>query len=129
MTDTMLCLSRCDFLGSREEGEAAFTTGEWFTEELGLIPTPRQTERRLYSDQLPFDSEDDLPPVKIARRRGKRKKGHPLPEPTKARPGTPEKVAVLEARARLRQCLWHPCDAGLGGSSIPVDEDCAAGVA
>jgi hypothetical protein len=33
------------------------------------------------------------------------------PEPTDALPGTPEKVAVLEERARLRQCLWHPEDA------------------
>ena len=118
MTDTMLCLSRCDFLGSREEGE-------WFTEELGLIQTPRQSEGLWYSDQLSFESEDDLPPVKVARRKGKRKKSHPLPEPTNARPGTPEKVAVLEARARLRQCLWHPCDAGLGGSVMAVDDDCA----
>jgi hypothetical protein len=34
-----------------------------------------------------------------------------LPTPTRALPGTPEKVAVLERRAMLRQCLWHPCDA------------------
>lgn len=31
--------------------------------------------------------------------------------PTKALPGTPEKVAVLEQRARLHQSLWHPQDA------------------
>jgi hypothetical protein len=31
--------------------------------------------------------------------------------PTRALPGTPEKVAVLEQRARLRQSLWHPLDA------------------
>jgi hypothetical protein len=31
--------------------------------------------------------------------------------PTTALPGTPEKVAVLEERARLRQALWHPLDA------------------
>jgi hypothetical protein len=31
--------------------------------------------------------------------------------PTAALPGTPEKVAVLEQRARLRQALWHPLDA------------------
>jgi hypothetical protein len=35
----------------------------------------------------------------------------PLPEPTQALPGSPEKVAVLEMRARLRQALWHPADA------------------
>src|SRR5262245_62069592 len=34
-----------------------------------------------------------------------------LPVPTTALPGTPEKVAVLEIRARLRQQLWHPDDA------------------
>ncbi len=31
--------------------------------------------------------------------------------PTQALPGTLEKVAVLEQRARLRQELWHPLDA------------------
>lgn len=36
----------------------------------------------------------------------------PLPaQPTEARPGTPEKVAVLERRAWMRQSLWHPGDA------------------
>ena len=36
----------------------------------------------------------------------------PLPVfPTQALPGTSEKVAVLEERARLKQCLWHPDDA------------------
>lgn len=38
----------------------------------------------------------------------------PLPEPTTAVPGTPEKMAVLELRAKLRQALWHPLDAGAG---------------
>jgi hypothetical protein len=32
------------------------------------------------------------------------------PEPTDALPGTPEKVAVLEERARLGLALWHPDD-------------------
>jgi hypothetical protein len=36
-----------------------------------------------------------------------------LPVPTQALPGTPEKVAVLEDRARLGQALWHPLDATL----------------
>ncbi len=36
----------------------------------------------------------------------------PLPaEPTSAIPGSPEKVAVLEQRARMRVSLWHPADA------------------
>jgi hypothetical protein len=34
--------------------------------------------------------------------------------PTGALPGTAEKVAVLEQRARLRQALWHPDDASMG---------------
>ncbi len=35
----------------------------------------------------------------------------PLPAmPTSALPGTQEKVAVLEERARMRQNLWHPAD-------------------
>ena len=36
----------------------------------------------------------------------------PLPSfPTNCMPGTPEKVAILSERVRLRQSLWHPCDA------------------
>lgn len=36
----------------------------------------------------------------------------PLPvRPTAALPGSPEKVAVLEERARQHRCLWHPEDA------------------
>jgi hypothetical protein len=36
----------------------------------------------------------------------------PLPsQPTAALPGSSEKVAVLEQRARLKQALWHPDDA------------------
>jgi hypothetical protein len=34
-------------------------------------------------------------------------------QPTSALPGTPEKVAVLEERARLGLSLWHPLDATL----------------
>jgi hypothetical protein len=34
-----------------------------------------------------------------------------MPEPTDAPPGSPEKVAILERRARLGQALWHPLDA------------------
>jgi hypothetical protein len=41
-------------------------------------------------------------------------RGRPLPPfPTSALPGTPDKVAVLAERARLRQALWHPQDARL----------------
>jgi hypothetical protein len=36
----------------------------------------------------------------------------PLPaEPTRARPGTSEKIRVLHRRAFLRCQLWHPLDA------------------
>jgi hypothetical protein len=43
----------------------------------------------------------------------------PLPtEPTVARPGTPEKVAVMEQRARRRQSLWHPSDAPMDRESL-----------
>ncbi len=35
----------------------------------------------------------------------------PLPVPTTARPGTPEKVLVIERRKALKQQLWHPLDA------------------
>ncbi len=34
--------------------------------------------------------------------------------PTRALPGTPEKVAILEERARQHQALWHPQDAPFG---------------
>jgi hypothetical protein len=34
-----------------------------------------------------------------------------VPDPTDAPPGSAEKVAVLERRARLGQALWHPQDA------------------
>jgi hypothetical protein len=40
----------------------------------------------------------------------------PLPAfPTDARPGTPEKIAVLQERVRMRQALWHPDDADFAG--------------
>lgn len=41
--------------------------------------------------------------------------GHaPLPPaPTRALPGTPEKVETLRERCRLHQALWHPQDATL----------------
>jgi hypothetical protein len=42
--------------------------------------------------------------------------------PTTARPGSPEKVAVLRQRARLRQCLWHPQDATLRGEGCSPGE-------
>jgi hypothetical protein len=41
-----------------------------------------------------------------------------LPEtPTQALPGSAEKVAILEERARLRQSLWHPADAPMDAES------------
>ena len=44
----------------------------------------------------------------------------PLPVPTTAPPGTPEKMAVLEERARLKQALWHPLDARYEGDPRPL---------
>jgi hypothetical protein len=46
-----------------------------------------------------------------------------LPEPTAALPGTPEKVAVLEERARLGLALWHPLDATLDRRLVPVEAE------
>ena len=39
------------------------------------------------------------------------------PAPTGALPGTPEKVAILEERARLGLSLWHPLDAPMDAES------------
>jgi hypothetical protein len=41
---------------------------------------------------------------------------------TRALPGTPEKIAVLEERARLRQELFHPDDATLENCLVLVDD-------
>ena len=43
--------------------------------------------------------------------------------PTDALPGTPEKVAVLEERARLGLALWHPLDATLEKHPVAVLAD------
>lgn len=43
----------------------------------------------------------------------------PLPEPTEARPGTPEKLAVLASRALAGQRLWHPEDSFLPPDGPP----------
>lgn len=48
----------------------------------------------------------------------------PLPAgPTEALPGTPEKLAVLEERARGRQTLWHPGDAVHDQRTPPVQSE------
>ena len=41
--------------------------------------------------------------------------------PTTAVPGTPEKLAVLEQRARLKQAIFHPADAKFPGDSRPLE--------
>jgi hypothetical protein len=46
----------------------------------------------------------------------------PLPAPTEALPGTAEKVAVLQERARLGQALWHPLDAQLDARELELQE-------
>jgi len=44
----------------------------------------------------------------------------PLPSaPTTATPGTPEKLAVIERRALLKQQLFHPADARFAGDPQP----------
>jgi hypothetical protein len=43
----------------------------------------------------------------------------PMPtRPTAALPGSAEKLAVLEERARLNQALWHPEDASVEGGIV-----------
>jgi hypothetical protein len=42
------------------------------------------------------------------------------PIPTTAAPGTPEKLAVMEMRAKLKQALWHPLDARFDGDTKPL---------
>ena len=42
--------------------------------------------------------------------------------PTSALPGTPEKLAVLAERARLKQALWHPLDATLEDAALPSED-------
>ena len=44
----------------------------------------------------------------------------PPAEPTDAAPGTPEKVAVLSARAARGESLWHPSDAGGSVSVVGI---------
>ena len=43
------------------------------------------------------------------------------PEPTTAPPGTVEKMAVLEMRAKLKFALWHPFDAKFDGDPRPLE--------
>jgi hypothetical protein len=43
------------------------------------------------------------------------------PEPTTAPPGTAEKMAVLELRAKLKLALWHPLDAQYDGDPRPLE--------
>ena len=46
----------------------------------------------------------------------------PLPDvPTTAAPGSPEKLAVLEQRAKARRALFHPCDATYEGDPRPLE--------
>ena len=42
--------------------------------------------------------------------------------PTTAAPGSLEKLAVLEMRARLNQALWHPLDARYPGDQRTASE-------
>lgn len=43
----------------------------------------------------------------------------PLPDPTTAAPGSPEKIAILQERARSRVALHHPRDVMLEPYPVP----------
>jgi hypothetical protein len=48
------------------------------------------------------------------------------PAPTAARPGSHEKVAVLEARAAAGYALWHPADSN-EPAAVPASERIGVG--
>lgn len=53
---------------------------------------------------------------------GSGRQNHKQPlAPTTAAPGTPEKVAVLEARADRNEWLFHPADARYEGDPRPLE--------
>jgi len=55
------------------------------------------------------DEEDDFPAIRA-----------PFPaRPTYAMPGTPEKIAVMEARAERKEQVTHPFDAGYADDDKP----------
>lgn len=46
----------------------------------------------------------------------------PLPDaPTTAVPGTPEKLAILEQRAKMKCAIFHPADAKYAGDPRPLE--------
>lgn len=46
----------------------------------------------------------------------------PLPyTPTLAAPGTPEKMAIMSYRGRMKQQLFHPADARYEGDTRPIE--------
>ncbi len=42
--------------------------------------------------------------------------------PTQALPGSPEKILVLEERARMKQCLWHPDDGTFATPAVALQQ-------
>src|SRR5262249_61391304 len=69
----------------------------------------------------PPGGRDFFPPTRKSARRGVGNGNVvvPLPAtPTTAAPGSPEKVAILEQRARLGVSLWHPADAPMDAESF-----------
>ena len=42
--------------------------------------------------------------------------------PTRARPGSAEKIAVLQERVTLKQSLWHPDDATFAGTRAVISQ-------
>jgi hypothetical protein len=69
-----------------------------------------------------LDIRGRYPPVSKFGRRGVLDfcgSGKPPELPTRALPGTTEKVAILEQRASRREALWHPHDAPFEFESAP----------
>ena len=87
-----------------------------------LASRPRQLCRECYLDR---SVRERYPSTSKYGRRGP---GHFYgttmlpPEPTRALPGTPEKVTVMAERAARRQSLFHPDDATLPDDARPVEE-------
>ncbi len=73
---------------------------------VGVSKTQAMKDRRPPAVRPPVDR------AACGRRRGAGLGNHrrPLPKPTSARPGTPEKMATLERRAEDGFELWHPLD-------------------
>jgi hypothetical protein len=71
--------------------------------KLNVVPCPscsRKTFRFQGREMHPEDLRGCRPSKRV----------HPLPEPTRAIPGTPEKIAVLQGRLARGEQMFHPDD-------------------